>query len=59
MIKLLGVLDSIKIRKASFPIRRLYKKLYEKYEILTKEPFLKTLSKEEMNKIDYREKIKK
>ena len=33
-IKYLGVLDSIKVRKDSFPIRRNYKQFYERYDAL-------------------------
>lgn len=47
-IKYLGVLESIKVRKESFPIRRPYKLFYERYDELAdpKDSYL------ELNKIN-------
>lgn len=33
-IQYLGVADSIKVRKESYPIRRMYKQFYERYDVL-------------------------
>lgn len=58
-IRYLGVLDSIKIRKESFPVRRMYQKFYERFfeldpnsnkfsytQMLAKNPDFRDLSKE-------------
>ena len=34
-IKYMGILDTIKVRKDSYPIRRPYERFYEKYEDLS------------------------
>lgn len=36
-IKYMGILDTIKVRKDSFPVRRLYKNFYKRYEELHEE----------------------
>ena len=53
-IQYLGVLDSIKVRKSGYPIRRSYLKFYSRYEDLSTTGSLKCVKDHQKENSDFR-----
>lgn len=57
-IKCMGVLDTIKVRKESYPVRRLYKQFFEKYGELSKKHSGKTFTQHVQDNADFKQMTK-